>query len=242
MSRPEAMAVPESSSVDPGIPATASVAGARSRTARPDEARRDEVRGKRAFDLTLACLALVVFAPIMLLIYVLVRLDGGPGLFFHERIGRSGRPFRCIKFRSMVVDSERVLQQILATSEQARREWRRDRKLTDDPRITRLGWLLRKSSLDELPQLFNVIAGDMSLVGPRPIVAEELTRYRSSVRHYFRCRPGITGLWQVSGRNSISYDRRVALDRLYAMRCSLALDLKILARTVWVVLVAKGAN
>src|SRR3546814_118230 len=163
-----------------------------------------------------AFMALLLFAPLMALIFLIVKLDGGPAFFGHTRIGKDGRAFTCWKFRSMVADSEEVLEEVLRRDPAARAEWNRDFKLSNDPRITVIGAFLRKSSLDELPQVFNVLKGDMSLVGPRPIVAAEVPRYRQYIQDYFRCRPGITGLWQVSGRNDLDYERRVQIDSGYA--------------------------
>jgi lipopolysaccharide/colanic/teichoic acid biosynthesis glycosyltransferase len=189
----------------------------------------------------LAILMLLFLLPVMVMIAVAVRLqDGGPAIFAHSRIGRDGRTFRCYKFRSMRADAEARLAEVLASDPQARAEWARDHKLRSDPRITPLGDLLRRSSLDELPQLFNVLKGDMSLVGPRPIVEAERVRYGRRFRHYCAVKPGITGLWQVSGRNDVSYRTRVAMDACYARRKCFALDLYILLATVPSVLGARG--
>ncbi len=198
-------------------------------------------RRKRALDFVGAVLLIVLCAPVFLIVAFAVACDGGPVLFRHQRIGRGGVPFHCLKFRSMVLDSERVLREFLAGNPEARQEWGQDFKLRDDPRITTVGRFLRKTSLDELPQLFNVVRGDMSLVGPRPIVAAEIARYGHDIAHYYRCRPGITGLWQVSGRNDMGYTQRVLLDVEYAGRCSLRRDIAILARTARVVLLGVGA-
>ncbi len=161
---------------------------------------------------------------------------GGSVIFAHPRIGYEGNAFLCYKFRTMVIDGDAVLQKCLNDNPEALREWRETRKLKSDPRVTWLGHVLRKSSLDELPQLINVIRGDMSVVGPRPIVAEELSRYGSCSADYLRARPGLTGLWQVSGRSGLGYEQRVALDRYYVRRWSIALDLAILFRTLPVLL------
>ena len=203
--------------------------------------RPSEQRSKRAFDIVASSVLLVLFGPMLLLIGLAVRLDGGPSLFGHRRIGAAGTSFRCWKFRSMVLDAEAVLAHTLATDPEARAEWDRDFKLRDDPRVTRLGNFLRKSSLDELPQLFNVLKGEMSLVGPRPIVAAEVERYGTAMEEYRACKPGITGLWQVSGRNDVDYAERVELDRRYAWSWSLKGDLVILVRTLGVVAVRHGA-
>jgi Undecaprenyl-phosphate galactose phosphotransferase WbaP len=197
---------------------------------------------RRSIDLILTGLALAFFAPVMAAVALMVWMqDGGAVLYAHPRIGRDGRTFKCLKFRSMLVDSEARLRKLLAEDAEARAEWERDHKLRNDPRITPLGAFLRKSSLDELPQLFNVLVGEMSLVGPRPIVAGEVIRYGRRFSHYCSVRPGITGLWQVSGRNDVSYRRRVAIDTCYAQHNSLLLDLRILAMTIPSVLMRKGS-
>jgi len=198
-------------------------------------------RSKRAFDLAAASFLLILFGPLLLLIALAVRCDGGPALFGHRRIGAGGTSFRCWKFRSMVLDAEAVLAQTLASDPVARAEWDKDFKLRRDPRVTPLGNFLRKSSLDELPQLFNVLKGEMSLVGPRPIVAAEVERYGQAMEEYRACKPGITGLWQVSGRNDVDYAERVELDRRYAWSWSLRGDLIILVRTLGVVARRSGA-
>ncbi|WP_353225855.1 sugar transferase [Salinisphaera hydrothermalis] len=170
-----------------------------------------------------------------LLIAIGVRCSGKQIFFAHERIGRAGRRFRCLKFRSMYPDAEARLQRLLAHDPCARAEWAENFKLKNDPRVTRFGAVLRRSSLDELPQLFNVLAGHMCLVGPRPIIKDELVRYGRYARFYLSTRPGMTGLWQVSGRSDTSYRRRVALDCAYVRSQSLGLDLKILFKTIVVV-------
>jgi lipopolysaccharide/colanic/teichoic acid biosynthesis glycosyltransferase len=196
----------------------------------------------RAFDIVVA-LALILFtAPLLVMVALGVKLhDGGPALFGHERIGMGGRAFRCLKFRSMVMDAETRLAEMLASDPQARAEWDKDFKLKRDPRITPLGDFLRRSSLDELPQLFNVLRGDMSIVGPRPIVRSEAVRYGARFESYCTVRPGMTGLWQVSGRNDTTYRRRVAMDAVYARSKCLSWDVKILLLTVPAVFLAKGS-
>lgn len=190
-----------------------------------------------------ALLLLCLFSPLLLVIALLIwRTDGAPVFFGHYRVGVNGRLFRCLKFRSMRLDSAAVLAEILRTDPAARTEWERDQKLLDDPRITSIGHVLRKTSLDELPQLFNVLRGDMHLVGPRPVTVSELTRYGKVRWHYVSVPPGITGLWQVSGRNNTSYDERVSLDRHYVESRSAALDVAILLKTVRVVLLREGAR
>jgi lipopolysaccharide/colanic/teichoic acid biosynthesis glycosyltransferase len=191
---------------------------------------------------TIALVALLVLAPVMILIAMAVFChDGGPVVFAHRRVGRNGRSFPCFKFRSMAADAERRLNELLANDPAARAEWEKDHKLRNDPRVTRLGAFLRKSSLDELPQIFNVLRGEMRLVGPRPIVDAEIKKYGHRFKHYCAVKPGITGLWQVSGRNDVSYRARVAMDCLYAQRHNVALDMKVLALTVPAVLMRKGS-
>lgn len=188
---------------------------------------------KRALDLIVSSLALIVFAPLLLVIAAIVKVTmGGPVIFSHERIGQHGRVFRCYKFRTMVNGAEQTLERYLAANPSVAREWNETRKLLHDPRVTSIGRLLRRSSLDELPQLFNVLRGDMSCVGPRPVTPAELQRYGGDVGEYLRTRPGLTGLWQVSGRNRLSYAHRVALDCMYVRNWSLFLDIAILIKTV----------
>ncbi len=196
--------------------------------------------GKRLLDILIAGLLLVLFSPLIGLLMLVVSHDGGPALFRHRRIGRDGRPFGCLKIRSMVVNAEQRLADILRSDPDAAQEWAETHKLTHDPRTTALGRFLRKTSLDELPQLWNVIQGDMSLVGPRPIVQDEVSRYGAAFGHYTSVRPGITGLWQVSGRNDLSYAERVALDVDYTRSQTLARDLRILVMTAWSVLNRTG--
>jgi lipopolysaccharide/colanic/teichoic acid biosynthesis glycosyltransferase len=185
---------------------------------------------------------LLFFAPLMLAVAVAVFVqDGGPIFFAHERVGLGGRFFPCLKFRSMATDAQARLQNLLANDAAAKQEWDRDHKLRNDPRITRVGDVLRRSSLDELPQLFNVLRGEMSLVGPRPIVEAEARRYGRRVNDYCSVRPGITGLWQVSGRNDTSYRRRIAIDVVYSRRKSLLLDARILVMTIPAVLLRRGS-
>ncbi|ACP22834.1 exopolysaccharide production protein ExoY (plasmid) [Sinorhizobium fredii NGR234] len=187
---------------------------------------------KRALDLTVASVALILAMPLMLIVALLVAvMIGRPILFVHRRIGFNGRPFDCYKFRTMVENADKVLEEYLARNPRAAEEWRATQKLKHDPRVTLLGKILRKSSLDELPQLMNVLRGEMSCVGPRPIVAEELCRYGSTAEEYLKTRPGLTGLWQISGRNDVDYSRRVALDAQYVRSWSILSDLAILART-----------
>jgi Undecaprenyl-phosphate galactose phosphotransferase WbaP len=196
---------------------------------------------KRMVDV-LGALALgVVFSPLIAGVTLILLRQGGPVFFSHTRIGRSGKPFKVLKFRTMVPNAQQILEELLAASPEMQAEWDRDHKLKDDPRITRTGRFLRKTSLDELPQIWNVLKGEMSLVGPRPVVEAELEKYGRAVRYYFASKPGITGLWQVSGRNDTDYRRRVVMDRRYARDANLFLDVKILLRTVLVVVHRRGA-
>jgi len=196
----------------------------------------------RALDVVGAVALLVVAFPFLVLLAVLLKLDSpGPLFFKQSRMGFRGREFWCIKFRTMCVDSDAALQRHLCSSDAARLEWARDHKLRDDPRITRLGALVRKLSLDEFPQLINIIRGDMSLVGPRPIVRAEIIRYGRYFEDYCLVRPGLTGLWQVSGRNNVTYRRRVSIDRYYVRNKTFVFDLIILLRTLPVVMGAKGS-
>jgi exopolysaccharide production protein ExoY len=188
---------------------------------------------KRAADLFVAALGIVLLAPFFIFCCVATLcFSPGPVLFRHERVGFNGRRFKCLKFRTMAVDAQERLRRHLETDANAAAEWAASRKLRADPRITLIGAMLRKSSLDELPQLFNVLKGEMSIVGPRPITEEELSRYSDAISAYFACRPGITGLWQVSGRSLTTYQRRVVLDRYYANNWSMRLDAKIMVATI----------
>jgi undecaprenyl-phosphate galactose phosphotransferase len=199
-------------------------------------------RSKRCLDLILAVLMIILALPLISVLYCLVRLDGGPAFFKHSRIGASGRTFNCWKFRTMVMDGDRVLEAAFARNPALEIEWRATHKLRNDPRVTRIGRILRALSLDELPQLFNVVMKDMSLVGPRPITAQEIVRYGCYIGTYYEMRPGITGLWQVSGRSNTSYERRVELDVRYAREWSLMSDISILFRTIPAVLGRSGAH
>lgn len=192
---------------------------------------------KRTADVMIAISALILAAPAMLAVALLIKVTmGSPAIFSHRRVGFNGTSFNCYKFRSMVANAEQVLREHLANNPEAAREWEETRKLKRDPRVTLLGQMLRKSSLDELPQLFNVLRGEMSCVGPRPIVTDELKRYGDQVGEYLHTRPGLTGLWQVSGRSNTDYANRVALDSQYVRDWSLWADVVILARTVFAVM------
>jgi Undecaprenyl-phosphate galactose phosphotransferase WbaP len=197
---------------------------------------------KRTMDVLGAGALLLACLPVFLVLALMVRADGGPAFYGHERVGRGGRRFRCLKFRSMGTDSAERLAALLESDAEARAEWEATRKLKNDPRVTRVGRLLRSTSLDELPQLINVLRGEMSLVGPRPVPAAELdAEYGASAAHYLAVKPGITGPWQVSGRNDTSYDTRVALDVQYAVNPSLWTDIAILLKTPVVVILRRGA-
>lgn len=196
---------------------------------------------KRVLDLVGVLVLGLVFAPLMLVIVMLLKRNGGTVLYRHRRVGRGGATFECLKFRTMVPDADRVLREILERDPVLKAEWLRDHKLKEDPRVTSVGRMLRRTSLDELPQLWNVVRGEMSLVGPRPVVREELLRYGRSVGIYLAARPGITGLWQVTGRNDTDYHRRVELDTYYVCNQNLLLDLCILLKTTGVVLGGTGA-
>jgi lipopolysaccharide/colanic/teichoic acid biosynthesis glycosyltransferase len=196
---------------------------------------------KRALDIVGASLAILLLSPLLVTIVGCTYLSGGSPLFKHRRVGRGGVFFDCFKFRTMVTDADRVLQNLLDSDRQIKEEWLRDHKLRDDPRITRFGRFLRRTSLDELPQLWNVLRGDMSLVGPRPVVPDELRRYGRKVATFLSARPGITGLWQISGRNNTDYRRRVALDVCYVRSRSVILDVYILVKTLRVVFTTSGA-
>ncbi|MBI5307705.1 MAG: undecaprenyl-phosphate galactose phosphotransferase WbaP [Planctomycetes bacterium] len=197
---------------------------------------------KRVMDILLSSVILILSLPILLLTAVLIRLESpGPIFYRQERIGRNGRRILVQKFRSMQVGADQILIEYLANNPQARVEWEENQKLRNDPRITRVGKWIRKFSVDEMPQLFNILKGEMSLVGPRPIVEGEVSRYKDNFDVYSTVRPGVTGMWQVSGRNHTSYEERVLYDVYYVRNWSVWLDIYILLRTVWVVLSRDGA-
>jgi len=197
---------------------------------------------KRSFDILAALAALILLSPIFVLIMALVKYtDGGSVFYGHRRIGYNGSTFRCLKFRTMAENGDAILQQHLDENPEAFEEWRATRKLQDDPRVTVLGTVLRKLSLDELPQLINILKGEMSIVGPRPVVEDELELYEASAVYYLRSRPGLTGLWQVSGRNDVSYAARIAFDTHYVRNWSLTRDLVIVVRTIPAVCLSRGS-
>ena len=196
---------------------------------------------KRTMDVIGSLAIITLLSPVLLYLYFSVKKDGGNAIYGHPRIGHNGKTFNCLKFRSMVVNSKEVLDELLRTDPEARAEWEKDFKLKNDPRVTKIGAFIRKTSLDELPQLFNVLKGEMSLVGPRPVVADELERYQDDVEYYLMAKPGMTGLWQVSGRNDVDYNTRVYFDSWYVKNWSLWNDIAILFKTVNVVLKRDGA-
>jgi Undecaprenyl-phosphate galactose phosphotransferase WbaP len=202
-----------------------------------------ELALKRIFDYISVVVILVLFGWLMLIIVACIKASSpGPVVFGHVRVGRLGKPFKCYKFRSMVPNAQEVLRELLSRDPEANAQWNRDFKLKDDPRITRIGRFIRKTSLDELPQLWNVLIGDMSIVGPRPVVRKELSQYYGSGRrHYLSVRTGLTGLWQVSGRNDMSYDERVELDCHYVQSWNVFIDFQIVMKTVGVIFRRHGA-
>jgi len=196
---------------------------------------------KRLFDTSLAALLIMLLSPLMLCIAVALKLEGGSVFFAHVRVGKKGKRFNCFKFRSMVPNADQALTNLLESNPDLQAQWLKEHKLKDDPRISPLGEFLRRTSMDELPQLFNVLKNEMSLVGPRPIVEEELEKYGLEKSYYLMVRPGMTGLWQVSGRNDVDYNTRVYLDAWYVKNWSLWYDLAILVKTFKVVLLRRGA-
>ena len=205
-------------------------------------ARRRNRLAKRVFDLVATIGGGLLILPIILVLAVLVGIDNkGHIIFAHRRVGQNGKLFPCYKFQSMVPDAQERLEEYLAKNPEARKEWEESFKLTNDPRVTKLGAFLRKTSLDELPQLWNVLMGDMSLVGPRPIVTKEIERYGDYIREYYMVPPGITGMWQVNGRSDTTYEERVAMDTWYVRNWSVWIDLVYLFKTVKTVFTGKGA-
>ena len=217
----------------------------------PEEAREKRsrehaaVRGglaKAIFDKCFAIFALLFFAPFLIAISLVIFLgDGGPVLFRHKRVGRNGKMFDCLKFRTMASDAEERLKAILETDPEARAQWEANQKLEDDPRITCVGEFFRKTSLDELPQFWNVLRGEMSIVGPRPIVEDEAHHYGEHYKDYLSVRPGVTGLWQVMGRSHTTYDERVKMDSDYVRNRNFRMDLWIILKTIKVMLFRDGA-
>ncbi|HWA23878.1 MAG TPA: sugar transferase [Caulobacterales bacterium] len=207
-------------------------------------ARRANSPPKRILDFIIAFSALLGLLPLLIPVALAIKFtDGGPIFYGHRRIGRHGREFRCWKFRSMAVNGAEILERYFAENPEALVEWKTTQKLENDPRVTQIGKFLRATSIDELPQILNVLLGEMSIVGPRPVPRAELNeRYGKDRCYYLLMRPGITGLWQVSGRSKTTYERRVALDREYATAWSLTKDVSILLRTIPAVLRADGAH
>ena len=197
---------------------------------------------KRTFDISFALLGMLLLAPLFLGIALCILLvEGRPVLFRHRRLGRGGVLFDCLKFRTMVVDADKLRTEWIGTHDPASAEWRATQKLKRDPRITTIGSSLRITSLDELPQLWNVLRGDMSLVGPRPIVVEEVSKYGGAMLEYLQVRPGLTGPWQISGRNNLSYETRVSIDQAYVRNWSLWTDIVIIVKTVPAVIACRGS-
>jgi exopolysaccharide production protein ExoY len=197
---------------------------------------------KRGFDIAGAAAGLLLLSPLFVMIALLVKCaDGGSIFYGHRRVGRNGEFFHCLKFRTMVPNGDQVLAAYLSRNPEARAEWSASRKLQSDPRVTRVGAVLRKLSLDELPQIINILRGEMSIVGPRPVVVDELEKYGHAADYYLKSRPGLTGLWQVSGRNDVSYETRVAFDRHYVENWSLAVDLYIIMKTIPAVCLTRGS-
>jgi lipopolysaccharide/colanic/teichoic acid biosynthesis glycosyltransferase len=217
------------------------VAHSSRRTKQYPQLRRPGEAAKRLFDIVGALTLSLLFSPLLLVVGLLLVRDRSPIIYSHTRTGRHGKAFGCLKFRTMVPDAERVLRDLLDQDPQLHQEWLRDQKLRNDPRVTAIGRFLRRTSLDELPQLWNVLKGDMSLVGPRPVMREEWQRYGSRLNTFLAAKPGVTGLWQVMGRSDTHYRRRVALDSFYVRKRSLLLDAYILLMTVKVVLGGRGA-
>jgi lipopolysaccharide/colanic/teichoic acid biosynthesis glycosyltransferase len=195
---------------------------------------------KRTMDICLVLIAAPICIVIIFVLAVVNYTKGGSPFYAQERVGKRGKLFNCWKLRTMVLDSDAKLIAHLKNCPDAHAEWQANNKLTNDPRVTSFGRFLRKSSLDELPQLLNIIRGEMSIVGPRPVVADELEKYGTHVQHYLSMRPGLTGLWQTSGRNAISYDGRIAMDVAYRKSVSLLLDIRIIIATVGVVFARTG--
>ncbi|WP_246725335.1 sugar transferase [Beijerinckia sp. L45] len=197
---------------------------------------------KRGLDVCVVLAALLLLSPLIVFMALsLLVLQGRPIFIKHRRVGRGGKPFLCFKFRTMVVNGDQVLARHIAKNDDARVEWEMTRKIKNDPRVTPLGQVLRKTSVDELPQLFNILRGDMSLVGPRPIVRDEVVHYGTSIEHYYKVRPGLTGIWQISGRSDLSYKSRVSMDVEYVENRNLTRDLIIIAKTIPAVLAARGS-
>lgn len=202
---------------------------------------KDSIILKRSFDIIFSSVMIIILLPILFLIFLIVKFDGGPAIYGHERVGKNGKKFKCLKFRSMSINSQELLTKLLAEDTAAQKEWETTFKLKNDPRITKVGLFLRKTSLDELPQLFNILKGEMSTVGPRPVTHTEVEMYKENKKFYLLTKPGLTGIWQVSGRNDVDYESRVQMDKKYVETWSFILDLTIILKTVKVVLFREGA-
>jgi exopolysaccharide production protein ExoY len=197
---------------------------------------------KRAFDVVFALLLIVLFSPVFVVLIILMLLSSdGRIIYGHKRVGLNRREFTCYKFTTMVPNGDEVLQRHFKAFPEAEKEWEETRKLRNDPRVTPIGAVLRKLSLDELPQLVNILLGEMSIVGPRPVTRQELAMYGANSRYYLQTRPGLTGAWQISGRSNISYGQRVAMDTDYVRNWSFLIDFAIVLRTLPAVLLAKGS-
>lgn len=197
---------------------------------------------KRFIDIFLLILSSPLTIPVVLIVSPLIKLTSpGPVFYGHRRIGRDGKEFKCWKFRSMVIDADRQLERILAENPDMRAEWERDRKFTNDPRVTKIGKILRKTSIDEIPQFFNILTGDMSFIGPRPVTEPELAKYKDHAKIILSVKPGLSGMWQISGRSDTGYEERVTLDSYYIQNWSVWLDIWIIIKTIHVVLRGKGA-
>ena len=192
---------------------------------------------KNGFDILFSLLVIIFGFPVFLLISILIKFSSrGPIFYYHKRIGKNFKTFYCIKFRTMHPESDDILANLLDKNELIKNEYEKTHKIKNDPRITRIGKFLRKTSLDELPQFLNVLKLEMSIIGPRPIVSQEIIKYENSISKVISIRPGITGLWQVSGRNNLSYKKRVYLDCLYVEQFNLLMDLRIIIRTLGVLI------
>ena len=197
---------------------------------------------KRIFDILFLLLSAPLTIPLTIIVSILVKVTSkGPVFYGHKRIGKNHKEFKCWKFRSMVIDADKQLEKLLSENPQMRAEWEKEQKLTNDPRVTKIGKLLRKTSIDEIPQFFNILTGQMSFIGPRPVTEPELEKYGSKADYILNVQPGLSGMWQISGRSETSYQERVTLDSYYIDNWSIWLDLWILLKTVFVVLKGKGA-
>ena len=197
---------------------------------------------KRFIDLFLLLISSPITIPVVLIVSLAIKISSpGPVFYGHKRTGRNGREFKCWKFRSMVIDADKQLEKILAENPQMRAEWEKDRKFTNDPRVTKIGKILRKTSIDEIPQFFNILTGEMSFIGPRPVTEPELKKYGNKAEFILSVQPGLSGMWQISGRSDTGYEERVTLDSYYIQNWSVWLDIWIIIKTVYVVLRGKGA-